>query len=47
MTEIKNITQLFSKWRKEWVYFSDSFGNKYTPNESEINEMKKFYYKLR
>ena len=42
-----NITQYFSKWQKCWVYFTDSLGNKYKPNEAEIKEFLKFKYKLK
>ena len=43
----KEITQYFSKWQKCWVYFADSFGNKYKPNEVEVKELTKFKYRLR
>ena len=42
-----NITQYFSKWRECWVFFENSLGNRYKPNEVEIKEFKKFKYKLR
>jgi len=41
------ITQYYSKWRRKWCLFKDSFGSPYTPNESEIQEMIKFGYKLK
>lgn len=45
--ESNKITQYFSKWRSEWVYFSDDMGKKYTPNDAEIKEHLKYEYKLR
>jgi hypothetical protein len=43
----KSITQYFSKHALKWCFFEDSFGNKYLPNDAEITELKKYYYKLR
>lgn len=43
----KEITQYFSKWRKCWVYFQDRYGNKYKPNEGELNAFRKYEYQLR
>jgi hypothetical protein len=43
----KNTTQYYSKWRMCWVYFMDSYGNKYQPNNAELKEYKTFKYKLR
>ena len=43
----KKHTQYFSKWRGCWVFFTDSLGNKYTPNTAEVNEFLKFNYKIK
>ena len=45
--EDTKITQYYSKWRKCWVYFTDGFGNRFSPNKSEIYSMKKYKYKLK
>ena len=47
MNNKNQITQYFSKWQKCWVYFTDSLGNRYEPNNAEIKEHLKFKYKLR
>lgn len=47
MEESKQITQYYSKWRKCWVNFENSFGVPYKPNKEEIKKMKEFHYKLR
>lgn len=41
------MTEYYSKWRKQWVEFTDSFGNKRTPNQQEVKELLKYNYKLR
>jgi len=41
------ITEYYSKWKKEWVKFTDSFGNYRIPNSVEIKELKKYNYQLR
>ena len=43
----KNTTQYYSKWRMCWIYFMDSYGNKYSPNKAELEEFKKYKYLLR
>lgn len=45
--ENEEITQYYSKWRKCWVFFTDSLGNKYKPNKAVVKEFNKFKYKLR
>ena len=47
MQKTNNITQYFSKWRKCWVFFTDRHGNKYMPNNGELNEYRKYNYKLK
>jgi hypothetical protein len=40
-------TQYFSKWRKQWIMFTDKKGNQRTPHQTEIDALKKFHYKLK
>jgi hypothetical protein len=47
MNKRQEITQYYSKWKKCWVYFMDSLGNKYMPNEAEIKEFIRFKYLLK
>ena len=47
MENTNNITQYFSKHRKEWVEFKDRHGYSYKPNKAEIEEYLKYNYKLR